>query len=116
MKRCDRTPVGTAEKPAWAKARRLHETGAPIHWFQRPLEPCLTGEAHLRVEHEQPIGVEILHAPEVDGLADRQGVGMAAPTPEAGPTCSVPPVQPGSVAAEVKGLDNGCSWVPALPA
>ena len=84
MERRDRVPVGAAEKPARAEAGGLHEQRSAGDWFDRPLEPGLPGEPHLGNQHEQPIGFEVLDAPEVHGLTDRKAVGVATAASKAG--------------------------------
>ena len=85
VERRDRVPVGAAEEPAWAEAGGLHEQRSAGDWFYRPLEPGFPGEPHLGSQHEQPIGFEVLDAPEVHGLTDRKAVGVATAASKAWP-------------------------------
>lgn len=54
-----------------------------IDRFQAELEERLARELHLGAQGQPPIGLEPGHAPEVEGLAKGDGVGVAAAAPEA---------------------------------
>ena len=67
---CNGVPVHATEEPTRAEAGRLHKARSCVDWFQRPFEPRLARKAHLGVQHQQVIDVEVLDAPEVNGFTD----------------------------------------------
>lgn len=66
----DDEPVHAPEESTWAEAGGLHEARSCADGFHRPFEPRLARKAHLGVQHQQAVDVEVLDAPEVNGFTD----------------------------------------------
>jgi len=57
----------------------LHYDRAAVGGFDRPLQPRVTGQAHLGARTEETVALDRFDAPEVENVADAQ-VGRVAPT------------------------------------
>ena len=90
-----RVPVKVAEQPGGRELRHLNEPGSRAVGFREKLEPSLTGDPHLRAKSQSAGGIDRVHPPDVDHVAngERPGVVTVSRSPtHAG--AAKPPVDP----------------------